>query len=144
MKKFVTLLFVLFPIVGLGQNLFVANQGNFSDGNGSILNYDLGTSSGSLILNDFGSIVQSIYIAGDSLYVIQNTGNRIDVYDLVSKQQTAQIAGFSSPRYMIKLDDTLAVASNLYPFPGAFSGGDVNFFNTKTGAFIVKFLLSII
>jgi len=85
------------PVTGV----FVVNQGNFSDGNGTISTYD--PRSGSLRLNaatNLGSILQSATLRDGQLYVTANTGNRVDVFDATSMQRTAQISNLGSVRYL--------------------------------------------
>lgn len=81
--------------------VFVVNQGNFSDGNGTISTYD--PRSGSLRLSaaaNLGSILQSATLRDGQLYVTANTGNRVDVFDATSMQRTAQISSLGSVRFL--------------------------------------------
>ncbi len=82
------------------RGVYVANQGNFSDGNGSITVYDPDTQASSTMVDDAGSTVQSATISDGNLYLMSNTGGRIDVYSLETGAAVGQITGLASPRYM--------------------------------------------
>lgn len=107
--------------------VYVANQGNFSDGNGSVSVYEPRTGQVNAgAVDDLGSIVQSLHLAGDRLYVVANTGDRIDVFDASSFERVGQIGGFVSPRYLVEGPGTRAYVTNLYGAPGSFTGGKVS------------------
>ena len=79
---------------------YVANQGNFSAGDGSVTLVEA-NSSEQLFDGSLGSILQSATLIDDTLYLVANSANRIDVVDATSNQRTDQITGgFSSPRYL--------------------------------------------
>ena len=79
--------------------LFVGNQGNFSDNNGSLTRYD--TQTGETVQDavpNLGGLVQNLYGGGRVLYVLLNfsdsfsTGRgRIDVVDAASLVRTGQL-----------------------------------------------------
>lgn len=96
------------------RGVVVANQGNFGDGNGSVSVYDpaSGAVDGSVIAS-IGTIIQSVHLQGESLYVMSNTGGRVDVFDARDFDMTAQIEEVVSPRYMIASGPT-AYVSSLY------------------------------
>ena len=79
--------------------LFVGNQGNFSDNNGSLTRYDIATGQVRQdVVPDLGGLVQNLYGGGQVLYVLLNfddsftTGRgRIDVVNAASLQRTRQI-----------------------------------------------------
>lgn len=86
---------------------FVVNQGNYSDGNGSVtaVPFDLNDPARQLYERQLGSILQSATQIGDKLYLISNSANRIDVVDVGTQARIGQIGGgdtspFSSPRYL--------------------------------------------
>ncbi len=117
---------------GLGDNeqdvpaprgVVVANQGNFGDGNGSVSVYEPASRRvQSAAITSLGSIVQSVTLEDDRLYVMANTGGRVDVFDAESLEMTAQIADIVSPRYMI-VDGSIGYVTSLYGAEGSFSGG---------------------
>lgn len=79
--------------------VLVANQGNFGDGNGSVTFYDLATEESSEVIQDIGSIIQSLSVVEDRLYVAANTGDRVSSFSLNDFSQTGQ-AEVPSPRYL--------------------------------------------
>ncbi len=96
------------------QGVYVANQGNFSDNNGSITYYDPATGETVEVLADFGTLVQSITLYDGKGYVMSNTSGAVDVLDLATQQRIAQIQAVSSPRYMTVADASKAYVSNLF------------------------------
>lgn len=110
-------LIILFPALSLAQQttgVYVGNQGNFSDNNGSITYYDPATGAASEILSDFGTLVQSVTIVGDHVYVMSNTSANVDILDLATHERIGQIPGVASPRYMAVAMGSKAYVSNLY------------------------------
>ncbi|MEO0557915.1 MAG: hypothetical protein AAF170_07005 [Bacteroidota bacterium] len=101
---------------------FVVNQGNFSDGNGSVtvVPSDLMDSATQLYEGQLGSILQSATQVGDKLYLLSNSANRIDVVDVPTQARVGQIGGdspspFSSPRYMeVASSDGVYVSNQVY------------------------------
>lgn len=103
--------------------VFVGNQGNFTDGDGSVTVYDPESDAASEPIRDFGAIAQSIATDGRNLYVAANTGGRVDVYPLdteeglsVSGERIAQIS-VENPRYLAFTEDKIFVTSQLYDRP---------------------------
>lgn len=108
---------------GSASRVFVANQGNFTDGNGSVTVYQTETDqTNPSAISGLGSIVQSVAFVDDRLYVMANSGNRIDVFDRETLEQVAQISDVVSPRYMLPFGNTGYVTS-LYGAIGQFDGG---------------------
>ncbi len=68
-------------------SLLVANEGNWSDGNGSITSYD--PESGQAVQEKFeqvngrplAAIIQSVVLSGDRLFIIANNTDKIEVTD---------------------------------------------------------------
>lgn len=113
--------------------VFVANQGNFSDNNGSLSTYDPETGVASPdALTGLNTLVQSLLVHGDRLYVTANSAGRVDVYDAASLQRVGSIGGLLSPRYLA-IADTLAFVTNLYGDPNTFSGGTVSVLGLRSG-----------
>lgn len=87
--------------------ILVANQGNFGDGNGTVTVYNPKT--GDLTKDAIGnlnSIIQSIALQGDRLYLTANSAGRLDVFDSESLAQQQQITGFNGPRYLAFSNNT--------------------------------------
>ena len=124
LQRFILLCFILlsFQTTHAQNRVLVANQGNFSDGNGSVtLRHDLTLTNN--FVSDIGSIIQSIQIVDDKLYVLANTAERIDIFDLTTGDQIGQIPDVVSPRYMTISDNTRGFVTNLYK--ELFAGGMV-------------------
>lgn len=101
--------------------LYVGNQGNFTDGDGSVTAYDPEGDTATEPIRDFNSIVQSIAVDGLNLYVAANTGGRVDVYPFGTEgglggQRLAQIP-VENPRYVAFGEGTVFVTSQLYDRP---------------------------
>lgn len=112
------------PVITTG--VYVANQGNFSDGNGSVSIYDPITREvSSNAIANLGSIVQSVTISDGRLFVLANTADRIDVFDLETNEQIASIEGVVNPRYMAVASNGKAYVTSFYSAPGSFTGGMV-------------------
>lgn len=80
--------------------VYVANQGNFGDGNGSVTVYNPQTSqSQSTAVQNLNSTVQGLALSDSSLFVMSNSAARIDVFSLDGPTQTAQLTALSGPRY---------------------------------------------
>lgn len=94
--------------------IYVANQGNFADNSGSVSYHDLTTETTRTVIEDFGTLVQSLTIVDDLLYVMSNTSEAIDVIDTNAGARIAQIAGIGSPRYMAMVEAEKAYVSNLF------------------------------
>jgi DNA-binding beta-propeller fold protein YncE len=95
------------------EGVYIANQGNFSDANGTVTYYDPSTSTVERnIIPNLGSIIQSLAVRGDRGYIMSNSADRIDVFDLDQHQRVAQITDIKSPRYMEFVNDTTAYVTN--------------------------------
>lgn len=90
------------------DGVYVANQGNFSDGNGSVTLYDPNTENSTTAIENLSSIVQSIALRNDRLYLTANSAGRLDVFDADDQSQAQQLTGFSGPRYLAFTDDETA------------------------------------
>ncbi len=96
-----------------GAYVLVANQGNFSDSNGSVTRYDPETGEVTTLVSSPGSIIQSLTVRDERVYVAMNTGDRIDVVD-PARGVVDQILDVTSPRYMAWTDTDRLVISNLF------------------------------
>ncbi len=116
MSRLLLLLSVLLAAPVWAQPVFVANQGNFSEGDGSLTVLPDGLDGGAVQRFDgqLGSILQSATLL-DQLYLVSNSANRIDVVDPETLQRTGQITGpFSSPRYLVDAGDGAYVSNQVY------------------------------
>lgn len=94
---------------------YVGNQGNFSDGNGSITLYETGSANTTPdAIPNLNTLVQNIFLHNNKGYIMANTSNRIDVVDLTSNTRISQIINVPSPRYMAFESDQKAYVSNLF------------------------------
>lgn len=97
------------------SGLFVVNEGNFSDNNGSIT-FKSATELKQTLFETVNSrpiagLVQSMTISGDNAYIVNNAANRIEVvkagtFEVLSTWET----GFTAPRY-IEIKDGKAYVS---------------------------------
>ena len=87
------------------DGIYVANQGNFSDGDGSVTQlpffYESGGAPTQLFEGQLGTILQSATLIDDRLYLVGNSANKIDVVDARTNARIGEITGgFSGPRYL--------------------------------------------
>lgn len=95
--------------------IYIANQGNFSDANGSVTQFNPGDGVASQdVVAGLNTLVQSMTIHKDTGYIIGNTSDKIDVVDLSTNERIAQIRDVSSPRFMSIISDEKAYVSNLF------------------------------
>ena len=96
--------------------VFIANQGNFGDANGSVSTFDLQTEESNPTAvgpDELGTLVQSIQLTDERVYVASNTALRVDVFDSASFERVAQSeAVFDGPRYIEFVDDETAYVTN--------------------------------
>lgn len=80
--------------------VYVANQGNFGDGNGSVTVFDPETQeTRPSAVSNLGSTVQGIAVRDTSLLVMANSAARLDVFSTDGPTQTGQVTDLSGPRY---------------------------------------------
>lgn len=107
----------------VATGVFIANQGSFTDANGSISHHDPRTDETTTYLQSAGSTIQSLFVRFNRVYVMANSANRIDVYSLEgAPRQTINVL---SPRYMALVDDSLAYVTSLFGGVNMFTGGKV-------------------
>ncbi len=95
------------------EGIYIANQGNFRDANGTVTFYNPSNAQVEHnIIPNIGSIIQSLDLRGNRGYIMSNSADRIDVFDLESHERVAQIPDIKSPRYMEFIDDTTAYVTN--------------------------------
>lgn len=88
--------------------VFIVNEGNFSESNGSVGFYNESTS---ILNNDIfnqangvspGGIIQSVYLYDNLAFIIDQVGSRIEVVEAETFKSVATIAsGLNTPRYMV-------------------------------------------
>jgi hypothetical protein len=93
--------------------VYVANQGNFGDGNGSVTVYDPETQQARpAAVDGLNSIVQGLALRDSSLFVVANSAARLDVFSVPGLSQTAQLTGLSGPRYLTFTGDQTAFVTD--------------------------------
>jgi YVTN family beta-propeller protein len=94
------------------SGIFVVNEGNFQDADGTISFID--PHDGSVKQDLFGSVnnglalgdvVQSMTVDGDHAYVVVNNSNKIEVVNANTFVSEYTLQGLSLPRYFTTLDD---------------------------------------
>ncbi|MDX1545425.1 MAG: hypothetical protein R3247_00465 [Rhodothermales bacterium] len=98
------------------DGVFVANQGNFSDNNGSVTLYLPETGQTLTVLDDVGTLVQSLTLTDDRAYVLSNTADAVEILDmdLEPTERIGRISGVPSPRYLAEVAPNKAYVSNLF------------------------------
>ena len=132
---------------GTGQYAFVLNEGNFTNGTGSVSrvnkndlkdNIDaFASANGGAVL---GSVVQSMTVVDTKGYVVVNNSNKIEVVSLPDFKSTATINGLNQPRYLTRSG---ATASKAYvtewlggPYPAPYTAGRVSIIDLSTNKVI--------
>lgn len=93
--------------------VFVANQGAFGEGNGSVTVHDRDASETTpQAIDGLESIVQGLGLRDGSAFVAANSGGRVDVFSADGYAQVGQVTGFDGPRYVTFPDDASAVVSD--------------------------------
>ncbi len=101
-----------------GNGLFVVNEGNFGQGNGSVsfINPDSLYVENEIFraANDrpLGDVAYSMQIIGDEAWVVVNNSARIEVLNLKDLSSVATIDGFESPRFILPVNDRKAYVSD--------------------------------
>jgi len=109
--------FCFFP---QGDGIFIANEGNFMWGNGSVSFYSFDSLK---IYNEIfsgingrpaGDVPNFIAIHGNRAYIVVNNSNKIEVVDCNTFKSTGIITGLVSPRQICFINDSEAYVSSLY------------------------------
>ncbi len=103
-----------------GESVFILNEGAFQQGNGSVSVYN--KTDKEVENNVFrevngenpGDVVQSMRIIDNKAYIVINNSQKIEVASLDSLLRLAQITGFNSPRYILKVAANKAYVSELF------------------------------
>jgi len=108
------------------SGIFVVNEGNFTEADGSI---DFFTPGNSTVVHDVfkvengierGGVIQSIFFDNNRIFIMDQKGNKIDVVKADDFTLIATIDnGLSSPRYMTMINGE-AYVSNWGPFDANF------------------------
>lgn len=111
MSRLLLLLLALLAAPAWAQDyVYVANQGDFSQGTGSVtrVNPYNDTDTVQLFENQLGSILQSATRIGDRLYLVGNSANRIEVVDTATNTRVGQFTtGLNGPRYIAPLAESV-------------------------------------
>ncbi|QKG58538.1 hypothetical protein GKZ68_19010 [Hymenobacter sp. BRD128] len=128
---------------GAGQYAFVINEGNFSNGIGSVSRFDktskdlvtdaFATANGGAVL---GSVVESMTVVDTKGYVVVNNSNKIEVVSLPDFKSTATIAGLNQPRFLVR---SVANPGRAYvtewlggPYPAPYTAGRISIIDLTT------------
>ena len=107
------------PPINPVKGLFILNEGTFTYANASLSYYDMeaNTIENNIFfrVNDIpiGDVGQSLTKIGNDLYIVVNNSNYIYKVDANTIQYKAKITGFSSPRYMLPINDSIAYVSDI-------------------------------
>lgn len=97
------------PIVAndFETGVFIVNEGNFNEGDGSISHFDPSTDEVKFNIfsqnneeQPLGDVVQSMTIDGETGYIVVNNSNKVEVVNYETMESMATIEDVSLPRYM--------------------------------------------
>ncbi len=117
------------------NNLFVANQGNFTKSNASVslINLDNSTVSSDVFLSanakPLGDVAQSMALINGNVYIVVNGSNRIEVVNADNFKLTDSIAGLAAPNYIVEAGNGKAYVSATY-------GAPISVVNTTTNSVV--------
>lgn len=100
-------------------SVYVTNEGNLSDGNGSVTSYEPadGSSLQSVFedVNDrpLAGIIQSAHVVDDHMYLVINSENKIEVVDKESMESVGTIEMSISPTAIEVIDEETAFVTTL-------------------------------
>ncbi|MEO5570421.1 MAG: YncE family protein [Bacteroidia bacterium] len=98
--------------------VFVVNEGSFGSSNGSVSSFYTSTHQ---VIDDIfmtinnhplGDVVQSMVLYKDKGYIVVNNSKKIEVVDRYSFLSKGTISGFTSPRYLLPVNDNKAYVSD--------------------------------
>ncbi|NLB26836.1 MAG: YncE family protein, partial [Bacteroidales bacterium] len=102
------------------SGVFIACEGNFMYGNGSLSFYNdkkkIVNNRLFYVVNNVppGDVVQSVELYGDNLFIVVNNSGKLYVVDARTIGFKAVITGLTSPRYIYFTDNGKAYISDLY------------------------------
>jgi len=123
---------------GTGQYAFVINEGNFSNGTGSVSRVNkgnvkdialdaFGSANGGAVL---GSVVESMTVVDAKGYVVVNNSNKVEVVSLPDFKSIATIKGLNQPRFLTR---SVANPNRAYvtewlggPYPAPYTAGRIS------------------
>lgn len=112
---------VITPVPEISEEgIFLVNEGNFTFGNGSLSYLDLGENKiyNQVFFNvngfPLGDVPQSLFLKGDSLFIVVNNSGKIVVMDINDFKHINTIDGLVSPRYILPTKGKEAYVSDLY------------------------------
>lgn len=102
------------------SSVYVTNEGNFNDSDGSLTSYD--PESGSTLKKAFenangrplAGIIQSAKIAGEHIFMVLNNANKIEVAEVESLESVATIELSTTPTDFEVINNQTGYVSNLY------------------------------
>ena len=103
----------------VGKGLFISNEGTFTYANSSLSFYDFdkNTVENNIFFrvnnSPIGDVAQSLTLIGNDFYIVVNNSKYIYKVDSKTIKYKAKIDGFTSPRYMLPIDDDKAYVSDL-------------------------------
>lgn len=102
------------------SDVLVLNEGNFMWGNADFDVYNVALdklSSGCFKQTNsapLGDVLQSALQVGNRIYLVVNNSGKIVVIDAQTYKYIGAIGGFTSPRYMSPVNDSLAMVTDIY------------------------------
>lgn len=94
------------PAGEFASGVFVVNEGNFQDADGSITHYNSGNGTATQAIYNttnngaiLGDVVQSMSISGDLAYLVVNNSNKVEVVNANTFESEYTITDVSLPRY---------------------------------------------
>ncbi len=102
-----------------GKGVFIVNEGNYTNGNGSVSFYNFYTNK---IYNGIfdaankrplGDVPVSMEIINGMIYLVVNNSGKIEVVNPDDFKSVKTISGFSSPRFILPVNNTKAYVSDL-------------------------------
>jgi len=106
-------------IVSTNGSVYIVCEGNFSNGDATLYNYNTVTGSvnGDLYRTHnnaaLGDVFQSIKKIDDSLYLCVNNSDKVIVLNAITHKEAGRI-DIPKPRYILPISPTLAYVSTLY------------------------------
>lgn len=100
-------------------SVYLMNQGNFSDGNGSVTNYD--PQDGSVVKQSFentngrpmAGIIQSAHVEDDQMYIVLNSADKIEVVNSNTIESVGTMETSIPPTAIEVIDDETAYVTTL-------------------------------
>lgn len=103
-----------------GGGVYIVNEGNFNNGNGSISFYSYDSLK---VFNDLfstangrplGDVPNSMTVNGDKGYIVVNNSGKIEIVDMKTLKSAGTISGLNSPRNMTVINGSKGYITSLY------------------------------